>query len=143
SSSERLLLSGNYVSRFKKTPSDGKSVTDLQARQEQVTFYKGAIKEASKEGNLRDVGRAKLELGYLLGNQGETSAAESQYRAGLEDLRHANCAPSDPRWHSALARLHRDWADLLSTSPERTEEASALLQQAIAIHAYQGRKSQL
>jgi hypothetical protein len=65
------------------------------------------------------------------------------YRAALEDLRQANCHPSDQRWHSALARVHRDWADLLSASPERTEEASNLLQQAVAIHAFQGRRSQL
>jgi tetratricopeptide (TPR) repeat protein len=143
SPSERLLLSGNFVSRFRKKPGDqAATYSDLQLRKLEETYYRDALSQAITEKNFRDAGRARLELGYLLQSRAETVAAESMYRSALDDLQRPT-AERDTRWHSALGRVLRDWADLLAVCPDRLDEASRLLQRALAIHAFHGRVLQI
>jgi tetratricopeptide (TPR) repeat protein len=149
---ERLLASGNFVSRFGQPPeADGESLTHLEKHQRQEEYYRQAINEAVQDGNnLRDWARAKLELGYLLQGRGETEAADLAYLAAAQALERtpekSSAQPRlfrDSRWHSALGRALRDRAELLSSDPNRLLEASDLLRRALAIHAYHGRTLQV
>jgi hypothetical protein len=142
SKSEEYLLRGNYVSRFRwDKKKDGPKLTMVQRWQIEEQYYKQSLSEATKAKNKRDIGRASLELGYMLQCRDEIAAAEQLYRVALENLEQAT--DRDSRWHSALGRVLRDTADLLATEPPRLNEASALLKRGIAIHSYHGRKLQI
>jgi tetratricopeptide (TPR) repeat protein len=161
---ENLLLSGNFVSRFPAVPrtpdqlagkrpvdlkpgDPGTSVTDLQRHQIEEDFYRRAIDAATKPKLLlRERGRARHELAYCMQCQGRTGTADFLYRMALQDLdryRPPDSAKADRRWSAALSATLRDWADLLSTNPARTAEAASLLNRALAIHTYHGRKLQI
>ncbi len=149
---EKLLASGNFVSRFGQLPeTDGEPLTQLDKHQRQEEYYRQALDEAIQDdNNLRDAARAKLELGYLLQSRGETEAADLAYLAAAQALeRTPEGSPPqsrffrDSRWHSALGRALRDRAELLSSDPSRLVEASDLLKRALAIHAYHGRTLQV
>ena len=151
SDAERLLASGNFVSRSGRLPEeDSPHLTDLEKHQRQEEYYRQALSAAIQDDNLRDVARAKLELGYLLQSRGETEAADLAYLAAAQALeRTPEKSPQlsrslrDSRWHSALGRALRDRAELLSSDPDRLTEASALLKRALAIHSYHGRRLQV
>ena len=151
SDAERLLASGNFVSRSGRLPEeDSPHLTDLEKHQRQEEYYRQALSAAIQDDNLRDVARAKLELGYLLQSRGETEAADLAYLAAAQALeRTPEKSPQlsrslrDSRWHSALGRALRDRAELLSSDPDRLAEASALLKRALAIHSYHGRRLQV
>jgi hypothetical protein len=147
---ERLLLSGNFVSRFKTIPrpaeliahdSPGLKLQGLNARQVEEDFYRKAIDAASGETLLRDRGRARHELAYCMNAQNRTHTAEVLYRMALQDLERS--PQHDTSWHSALANTLRDWANLLARSPERVAQANTLLDRALAIHAFHGRRLQI
>ena len=148
---ERLLACGNFVNRFGESPqADGEPLTDLEKQQRQEEYYRQALNEAIQDSNLRDVARAKLELGYLLQSRGEIDAADLQYRAAAQALeRTPEKSPKQPRflrdsrWHSALGRSLRDRAELLSGDTNRLTEAVDLLKQALVIHSYHGRRLQI
>ena len=142
SETERMLLFGNFVSRFGTVPDgSGLRIEKSDRRRVEEDYYRSAISLAAAEKNDRDLGRARLELGYMLASQGEIAAAEHIYRAATENLERA--ATRDTRWHSALGRVLRDRADLLSRQSDRLEEAAALLRRALAIHSFHGRELQL
>jgi hypothetical protein len=139
---EKLLQSGNYVSRFQELPdAPGQLLSDLEKFQYEEDFYRQALGEAIRQENQRDIGRARLELAYLLQRQGENDAAGLAYRAAADALQRAT--QRDSRWHSALGRVLRDHADLLAASPGRLAEASELLRRATAIHSFHGRQLQV
>jgi hypothetical protein len=139
---EKLLLLGNYASRFGAVLDETEPpANDLEAWQRAESYYRQALGQAVEANNLREIGRAKLELGYLLQAKGEAAAAEIAYRAATEALERSQLR--DTRWHSALGRVLRDRADLLCKQPEQRGLASALLGRAFAIHAYHGRHLQV
>jgi hypothetical protein len=148
---EKSLLTGNFISRFYQLPDDnGKTLNDLERHQLQEDFYRKAISEAIKDRNFRDVGRAKLELGYLLQSRGEIEAANLAYLAAAQMLESTPERSAeqprllrDSRWDSALGRALRDRAELLSGDPDGLREASALLKRAFAIHSYRGSRLQV
>ena len=148
---ERLLTSGNFVSRFQRLPdTEGEPLTDLEKHQYQEDCYRQAADEAIKDENPRDLARAKLELGYLLQSRGEIEAADLAYLAAAQAVeRTKEKSPQQPRflrdsrWHSALGRALRDRAELLSADCNRLAEAADLLKRALAIHSYHGRTSQV
>ncbi len=140
---ERLLLSGNFVSRFKKVPGLAEGEPDrpvggLDRRHVEEDFYRAAVNATAPEASLRDSGRAKKELGYLMGSQGRWGTAEIFYRGALEDLERST--DRGPRRNAALAGTLRDWADVMSTDQQRLDEASKLLARALAMHRFQGRR---
>jgi hypothetical protein len=92
---------------------------------------------------LRESGRAKHELGYLLQSLGKTSVAEMLYGQALAELEKCPKEQHDDRWHGTLGMLLRDWADLMSSSLERLDKARELLARAMAIHSFHGRRLQI
>jgi hypothetical protein len=159
---EKALLNGNFISRFHQDPVTGNPLNELERHQFQEESYRQALSAAiGDDNNLRDVARAKLELGYLLQSRGETEVADLSYKAAIQALEHtpekSQLQPRllrDSRWHSALGRALRDRAELLSEDPERQiddsardpdrlKSASALLRRALAIHSYHGRRLQV
>jgi hypothetical protein len=143
SASEKLLLSANFVSRYCRLPDHAdrdhaqRGMSDLEQRQIQEDFLRASLSEAARDGNLRDSGRARHELGYLMQTQGRVSAAEALYRAALGDLERS--PQRDRRWHGALGRVLRDWADLIGRDPARLDEAANVLVRALAIQTFHGR----
>jgi len=137
SPAERLLLLGNFMSRTGRVAGGtGKALSKLEQQQYQEDCYRQVMDAPGDEAPLRDTGRGKHELGYLLSCAGNAGAAEILYRLALEDLERS---PShDTRWHGTLGKVLRDWADLLSGRTERLDEARGLLQRAMAIHAFHG-----
>jgi hypothetical protein len=149
SEAEKLLLRANYISRhgvipdprphwMANHPSGG--LTNLQQQHCQEDCLRRVIIDPGTEAPRRESGRAKHELGYLLR---KTGVSEMLYRQALEDLE--KCPPSqhDYRWHGTMGRLLRDWADLLSSSPDRLETAREYLDRALAIHSFHGRRQQI
>jgi hypothetical protein len=146
---ERLLLIANFVSRRGMIPNpkpdwmlhhpDGK-LTNLQQQHLREDCLRRVI---SDPGTLRESGRAKHELGYLMQTLGKTSVAEMLYGQALAELEKCPQEQHDYRWHGALANVLRDWADLISRSPERLEKARELLARAMAIHSFHGRRLQM
>jgi hypothetical protein len=149
---ERWLLIANFISRRGVIPNpkpdwmlnhpDGK-LTNLQQQHYQEDYFRKVISDPGTEAPLRESGRAKHELGYLLQTLGKTSVAEMLYGQALTELEKCPQEQHDNRWHGALARLLRDWADLMSSSPERLEKARELLGRAMAIHSFHGRRLQI
>jgi tetratricopeptide (TPR) repeat protein len=149
---EMLLLIANFISRRGVIPNprphlilthpEGK-LTNLQQQHCQEDCFRKVISDPGTEAPLRESGRAKHELGYLLQSVGKMSVAEMLYGQALADLE--KCPPNqhDYRWHGTLGRLLRDWADLLASSPERLDKARELLDRAMAIHSFHGRRFQI
>ncbi len=152
SPAEMLLLIANFISRRGMIPNprpdwmlnhpDGK-LTNLQQQHCQEDCFRKVISDPGSEAPLRESGRAKHELGYLLQSMGKTSVAEMLYVQALADLEKCPEQQHDYRWHGTLGRVLRDWADLLSQSPERIEKARELLGRAMAIHSFHGRRLQI
>jgi len=152
SKAEMLLLIANFVSRRGLIPNprpdwmlshpDGK-LTNLQQQHCIEDCFRKVISDPGTEAPLLMLGRAKHQLGYLLKSLGKASVAEMLYAQGVADLEKCPEEKHDYRWHSTLGRLLRDWADLLSQSPERLDKARELLKRAIAIHSFHGRRLQI
>ncbi len=149
---EMLLLIANFISRRGVIPNprqdwmlshpDGK-LTNLQQQHCQEDCFRKVISDPGTEAPLRESGRAKHELGYLQQSLGKANVAELLYGQALADLEKCSPEQHDYRWHGALGRLLRDWADLLASSPERLDKACELLDRAMAIHSFHGRRFQI
>ncbi len=147
-----LLLMANFVGRRGVIPNpkpdwmlshpDGK-LTNLQQQHCQEDCFRRVISDPGTEAPLRESGRAKHELGYLLQSQGKTNVAEMLYGQALAELEKCSQEQHDFRWHGTLGRLLRDWADLMSPSAERQDKARQLLGRAMAIHSFHGRRLQI
>jgi CHAT domain len=145
---ERLLLMGNFVERYPAIPlgdsllaSIGPIAPGEMPRRPQ-DFYRLARHAQPPEGSsLRETGRAKHEIAYLMHYRGQKETAEMLYTLALADLEAST--ERDSRWYFALASVLRDWADLLSADPDRLEEASRLLRRATAIQAFHGLRLEL
>jgi tetratricopeptide (TPR) repeat protein len=152
SKAEKLLLIANFISRRGIIPNprpdwmlhhpDGK-LTNLQQQHCQEDCFRNVISDPGDEAPMRESGRAKHELGYLLQSVGMTSVAEMLYGQALADLEKCPEEQHDYRWHDRLGRLLRDWADLLAQSPDRLDKARELLNRAMAIHSFHGRRLQI
>lgn len=152
SQAEKWLLTANFISRRGKIPNpkpdwmlnhaDG-ALTTLQQQHCQEDYFRAVITNPGTEAPERESGRAKHELGYLLQSLKKTGAAEILYEQALNDLEKCRVGQHDSRWQGAIGRLLRDWADLLSSSPDRLENARAYLNRAIAIHSFHGRRLQI
>ncbi|HET6208599.1 MAG TPA: tetratricopeptide repeat protein [Terracidiphilus sp.] len=149
---EMLLLIANFISRRGIIPNpkpdwllshpDGK-LTSLQQQHCQEDCFRKVISDPGTEAPLRESGRAKHELGYLLQSLGKTNVAEMLYGQALAELEKCPHKQHDFRWHGSLGMLLRDWADLMSSSPERIDKARELLARAMAIHSFHGRRLQI
>jgi tetratricopeptide (TPR) repeat protein len=106
-------------------------------------LYYEARELAREKENQRDVGRASLELAYVFAELGDRVLAEHLYRESIQLLGRAGEQSRDEVWRSALGRVLRDYADLIATEPDRSEEARGLLRRSTAIHAIDGRYDQL
>jgi tetratricopeptide (TPR) repeat protein len=152
SQSEMLLLIANYISRRGTIPNprpdwmlnhpDGK-LSNLQQQHCQEDCFRRVISDPGTEAPMRESGRAKHELGYLLQSLGKFSVAEMLYGQALADLEKCPQDQHDYRWHGTLASLLRDWAELLANDPERLDKSSELLRRAMAIHSFHGRRLQI
>jgi len=152
SQAESMLLIGNFISRRGSIPNprpdwllnhpDGK-LTSLQQQHCQEDCFRKVMTNPGTEAPAREAGRARLELAYMLKSAGKTGVAERLYAQALENLEACPKEQHDSRWHGALGRLLRDWADLLATSPYRLYKASELLKRAMAIHSFRGRRLQI
>ena len=151
SQAEQLLLIANFISRRGVIPNPRPDwmlnhpdkLTNLQQQHCQEDCFRQVISDPGTEAPLRESGRAKHEFGYLLQSLGKTSVAEMLYVQALADLEKCPEQQHDYRWHGTLGRLLRDWADLLSQSPERLDKARELLNRAMAIHSFHGRRLQI
>ena len=94
-----------------------------------------------RRSSLRETGRAKHQIAYLMQDRGQGDTAETLFRLALADLEAST--ERDSRWYFALPAVLRDWADLLSDLPERLERASHLLHRAKAIQAFHGLRLEL
>jgi tetratricopeptide (TPR) repeat protein len=152
STAEKLLLMANFISRRGIIPNprqdwmlehpDGK-LTNLQQQHCQEDYFRKVISDPGTEAPLRESGRAKHQLGYLLNKLGKTSVGEMLFGQALADLEKCPKKQHDYRWHLALGQVLRDWADLLSQYPDRLEKARELLSRAMAIHSFHGRRLQI
>lgn len=149
---EKLLLVGNFISRHGVIPNprpdwmqnhpEGR-LSSLQQQHCQEDCYRNVIVNPGTEAPLRESGRAKHQLGYLLQKLNKASVAEMLYGQALADLEKCPLAQHDYRWHGVLGGLLRDWADLLSQAPERLDKAREMLDRAMAIHSFHGRRLQI
>ena len=152
SQAEMLLLIANFISRRGTIPNprqdwmlhhpDGK-LTNLQQQHCQEDCFRRVISNPGTEAPLRESGRAKHELGYLLQTLGKLGVAEMLYGQALGDLEKCPMDQHDYRWHGTLGSLLRDWAYLLAQDPDRLAKASELLYRAMAIHSFHGRRLQI
>jgi tetratricopeptide (TPR) repeat protein len=148
---ELLLLVANFISRRGVIPNpkpdwmqhhpDG-TLTNLQQQHCQEDCFR-RVMSPDTHALRRELGRAKHELGYMLQSLGKDTVAEMLYGQALADLEGCPTEQHDYRWHDALGKVLRDWADLLSQSPERLDKASELLDRAMAIHSFHGRRLQI
>jgi len=152
SQAEKFLLVGNFISRHGVIPNprpdwmqnhpEGR-LSSLQQQHCQEDCYRNVITNPGTEAPLRESGRAKHQLGYLLQRLNKASVAETLYGQALADLEKCPAEQHDYRWHGTLGGLLRDWADLLSQAPLRLDEARAMLDRAMAIHSFHGRRLQI
>jgi tetratricopeptide (TPR) repeat protein len=152
SQAEQFLLIGNFISRRGAIPNPrpdwmlnhpDRRLTNLEQQHAQEDCYRMVMSDPGTEAPLRESGRAKHQLGYLLQSMGKLSVAEMLYGQALADLEKCPQAQHDIRWQGALGCLLRDWADLLSQFPERLPQATELLRRAMAIHSFHGHKLQI
>lgn len=152
SPAERLLLIANFISRHGVIPNprldwmqnhpEG-ALTNLQQQHCQEDCFRNVITNPGTDAPLRESGRAKHQLGYLMQSLNKAGVAEMLYGQALADLEKCPAAQHDYRWHGTLGALLRDWADLLSQSPERLDKARQMLARAMAIHSFHGRRLQI
>ena len=145
---ERLLLMGNFVERYPAIPLGDSLLASIgliapgEVPRRPQDFYRLARHAQPPEASsLRETGRAKHEIAYLMHYRGQKETAEMLYTLALADLEAST--ERDSRWYFALASVLRDWADLLSADPDRLEEASRLLRRATAIQAFHGLRLEL
>jgi tetratricopeptide (TPR) repeat protein len=142
---ERLLLMGNFVERYPAIPLGDSLLASMgpgEVPRRPQDFYRLARHAQPPEGSsLRETGRAKHEIAYLMHYRGQKETAEMLYTLALADLEAST--ERDSRWYFALASVLRDWADLLSADPDRLEEALRLLRRATAIQAFHGLRLEL
>ena len=147
-----LLLIANFISR---RGVDSQSQAGLDAEPSQWQAHQSAAatlpgrllpqgdQRSGHEAPLRESGRAKHELGYLLQSLRKTSVAEMLYGQALADLE--KCPRESTRlslaWSAGqvAARLGRS----AGAMPERLEQARDLLYRAMAIHSFHGRRLQI
>ena len=157
---EWLLLKGNFLSRGNALsnseilalyqrfcPPAGDADAALQAEfamlHQPEDFYRLAMNQPGGESSLRETGRARHELAYLMQSQGRPGTAELLYRLALADLAACPASDQDSRWYFAISGVLRDLADLISILPARADEATKLLDRAMAIQAFHGMRLQL
>ena len=145
---ERLLLMGNFINRYPDIPlsecllASISPVVSGDPPRRAEDFYRLARHAQPAEGvSLRETGRAKHQIAYLMQDRGQRDMAESLFRMALADLEAST--ERDSRWYFSLPAVLRDWADLLSDLPERLERASHLLHRAKAIQAFHGLRLEL
>jgi hypothetical protein len=145
---ERLLLMGNFVERYPAIPLGDSLLVSIgpiapgEVPRRPQDFYRLARHAQPPEGSsLRETGRAKHEIAYLMHYRGQKETAEMLYTLALADLEAST--ERDSRWYFALASVLRDWADLLSADPDRLQEASRLLRRGTAIQAFHGLRLEL
>lgn len=134
---EGLLLRGNFVHR------DGLYDPARIA-------YAKAMQEAISEGNVRDEGRALLELAYLYSDLADRQLSEQCYARSIELLEKVDEGSRDWRWRSPMGRVLRDFAAMvikdsatIASDPVRAEECERYLKRAMAIHAIDDRLNQV
>jgi len=125
---EAHLLQGNFDSRMGR---------HRQARE----LYQSVLEHAHAEHALREKARAQQELAYVANEMGDRGLAHQMFRNAIDTLERMEPKQGDSRWHSALARALRDYADLLAD--EESLEALPLLRRATAIHAFERRITQV
>jgi tetratricopeptide (TPR) repeat protein len=125
---EADLLQGNFDSR------EGRH---RQARER----YQSVLEHAHDEHALREKARAQQELAYVANEMGDRGLADQMFRNAIATLESIEPKQGDSRWHSALARALRDYADLLAD--QGSLEALPLLRRATAIHAFERRSTQV
>jgi tetratricopeptide (TPR) repeat protein len=125
---EADLLQGNLDSR------EGRH---RQARER----YQSVLERARADHALREEARAQHELAYVANEMGDRGLADQMFRNAIATLEGIEPKQGDSRWHSALARALRDYADLLAD--QGSPEALALLRRATAIHAFERRPTQV
>jgi hypothetical protein len=90
---------------------------------------------------LREEARAEQELAYVANEMGDRGLADQTFRNAITTLERIDPKHGDSRWHAALARALRDYADLLAD--QGSLEALPLLRRATAIHAFERRPTQV
>ena len=149
---EKLLLIANFISRHGVIPNPRQdwmqnhpegALTSLQQQHCQEDCFRNVITNPGTEASQRESGRAKHQLGYLMQTLKKAGVAEMLYGQALADLEKCPAEQQDYRWHGTLGSVLRDWADLLSQSPERLDKARELLARAMAIHSFHGRRLQI
>jgi hypothetical protein len=145
---ERLLLMGNFAGRYPALPLSDDLLAGIgplgpgEGLRRPEDFYRRAQHVQPPEGSsLRETGRAKHEIAYVMQSRGQKETAEMFFRFALADLEAST--ERDSRWYFALAAVLRDWADLLSENPQRLDDASRMLRRAKAIQAYHGLRLEL
>jgi hypothetical protein len=145
---ERLLLMGNFVSRNPTIPLGdsllamiGPTATGEPPRRPEDFYRLARRPQPPEESSLRETGRAKHELAYVMQSRGQKETAEMLFQLALVDLEAST--ERDSRWYFALSAVLRDWADLLSGLPDRPDDASRLLRRATAIQAFHGLRLEL
>ncbi|HEY7499293.1 MAG TPA: hypothetical protein VH740_12305 [Vicinamibacterales bacterium] len=124
---EAALVHGNLRSR---------AGHDDQARRHYMEAQRLATTDTERA-------RVGIEMAYLALLLGDVPLADAHYRAAIRLLESVTDGDLDPRWRSALGRGLRDFAHLLARDKTRAAEARARVNRAIAIHAFDGRLSQL
>jgi tetratricopeptide (TPR) repeat protein len=124
---EADLLQGNF---------DGRSGRHREARER----YQSVLEHAHTDHSLREKARAQQELAYVANQMGDRGLADQMFRNAIATLESIEPEQGDSRWHSALARALRDYADLLAD--QGRAEALPLLRRATAIHAFERRITQ-
>lgn len=125
---EAELLQGNL---------DGRAGRHRQARE----GYQSVLERAQADHALREKARAQQELAYVANEMGDRGLADQMFRNAIATLEGIEPKQGDSRWHSALARALRDYADMLAD--QGSFEALPLLRRATAIHAFERRITQV
>jgi hypothetical protein len=125
---EADLLQGNF---------DGRAGRHREARER----YQSVLKDAHTDHSLREKARAQQELAYVANEMGDRGLADQMFRNAIATLEGIEPEQGDSRWHSALARALRDYAELLAD--QGRAEALPLLRRATAIHAFERRITQV
>jgi tetratricopeptide (TPR) repeat protein len=125
---EADLLQGNF---------DGRAGRHREARER----YQSVLEHAHADHALREKARAQQELAYVANEMGDRGLADQMFRNAIATLEGIEPKQGGSRWHSALARALRDYADLLAD--QGSPEALPLLRRATAIHAFERRRTQV
>ena len=116
---------------------DGRAGSHRQARE----GYQSVLERAHADHALREKARAQLELAYVANEMGDRGLADQMFRNAIATLEGIEPKQGDSRWHSALARALRDYADMLAD--QGSPEALPLLRRATAIYAFERRITQV